>query len=125
MRARKWLRANFCEPFDLPQVAAHLGCSARMLQLSYKAVFGRTIRDDIVEMRLERAKKLLVDTDIPILRIPEHCGSDAPNHFMQFFKDECYLNAFIQELRDNNINYDVLYQEQNKYPRMIDMWSNK
>ena len=46
-------------------------------------------------------------------------------NFMQFFKDECYLNAFIQELRDNNINYDVLYQEQNKYPRMIDMWSNK
>ena len=44
-------------------------------------------------------------------------------NFMQFFKDECYLNAFIQELRDNNINYDVLYQEQNKYPRMIDLWS--
>lgn len=87
VRARKWLRANFCEPFDLPQVAAHLGCSARMLQLSYKAVFGRTIRDDIVEMRLERAKKLLVDTDMPILRIPEHCGSNAPNHFLRLFKE--------------------------------------
>ncbi len=87
VRARKWLRANFCEPFDVPQVAAHLGCSARMLQLSYKAVFGRTIREDIVEMRLERAKKLLVDTDMPILRIPERCGSDAPNHFLRLFKE--------------------------------------
>jgi AraC-like DNA-binding protein len=58
-----------------------------MLQLSYKAVFGRTIREDIVEMRLERAKKLLVDTDMPILRIPERCGSDAPNHFLRLFKE--------------------------------------
>ena len=87
VRARKWLRANFCEPFDVPQVAAHLGCSPRMLQLSYKAVFGRTIRDDIVEMRLERAKKLLVDTDMPVLHIPERCGSDAPNHFLRLFKE--------------------------------------
>ena len=87
VRARKWLRSNFCESFEVPQVAAHLGCSARMLQLSYKAVFGRTIRDDIVEMRLERAKKLLVDTDMPILRIPEQCGSDAPNHFLRLFKE--------------------------------------
>ena len=58
-----------------------------MLQLSYKTVFGRTIRDDIVEMRLERAKKLLVDTDMPVLRIPEQCGSDAPNHFLRLFKE--------------------------------------
>ena len=57
-----------------------------MLQLSYKAVFVRTMQEDLIEMRLERAKKLLADTDIPVLRIPEHCGSDAPNHFMQFFK---------------------------------------
>ena len=57
-----------------------------MLQISYKAVFGRTIRDDVLEMRLERAKKLLMDTDMPILRIPERCGSDAPNHFLRLFK---------------------------------------
>ena len=86
VRARKWLRVHCGEPFDIAQVAAHLGCSARMLQLSYKAVFGRTMRDDVLEMKLERAKKLLVDTDLPILGIPERCGSDAPNHFLGLFK---------------------------------------
>ncbi len=86
VRARKWLRDNCGAPFEVRQVAAHVGCSTRMLQLSYKAVFDRTMQEDLIEMRLERAKKLLADTDIPVLRIPEHCGSDAPNHFMQFFK---------------------------------------
>ena len=86
VRARKWLRDNCGEPFDIAQVAAHLGCSARMLQISYKAVFGKTMREDVLEMRLERAEKLLADTDIPVLRIPERCGSDAPNSFLRLFK---------------------------------------
>ena len=86
VRARKWLRDNCGAPFEVRQVAAHIGCSTRMLQLSYKSVFDRTMQEDLIEMRLELAKKLLSDTDIPVLRIPERCGSDAPNHFMQFFK---------------------------------------
>ena len=44
------------------------------------------MRDDLVDMRLERAKRLLVDTGLPVGRIPESCGSDVPNHFMQLFK---------------------------------------
>lgn len=43
-------------------------------------------------------------------------------NFMQYFKEECYLKAFIKDLRDNNINYDVLYAEKTKYPNMIDLW---
>ena len=87
VRARKWLRGHCGERFDFAQVASHLGCSARMLETSYRTVFGRTMQQDLMEMRLERAKKLLDDTDIPILRIPERCGSAAPNHFLQLFKE--------------------------------------
>ena len=43
-------------------------------------------------------------------------------NFMQYFKDECYLKAFIKDLRDNDINYDVLYAEDTKYPNLIDLW---
>ncbi|MBQ7715560.1 MAG: hypothetical protein IJT70_06800, partial [Clostridia bacterium] len=46
-------------------------------------------------------------------------------NFMQYFENECYLNAFIKELRENEIDYDVLYQEQTKYPGMIDLWGNE
>lgn len=86
VRARAWLRDNCCGPVDFAQVAALVGCSMRMLQLSYKTVFGRTMQQDIVEMRIERAKRLLSGGDTPICKIPELCGSDAPNHFLQLFK---------------------------------------
>ncbi len=43
-------------------------------------------------------------------------------NFMQFFPQEDYLNAFIRELRANNINYDVLYQTPTNYPLMAKIW---
>ena len=57
-----------------------------MLQLSYKAVFGRTVQEDLSEMRLERAKRLLADTSIPVCDIPERVGFASPNHLMRLFK---------------------------------------
>ena len=86
VRARKWLRENFRQKIAVSQVAAQLGCSPRVLQISYKAVFGRPMREDLIDMRLEHARKLLADTDIPVYLVPERCGSDAPHHFLRLFK---------------------------------------
>jgi len=44
-------------------------------------------------------------------------------NFMQFFEEDDYLRAFIGQLRENDINYDVLYQEQTKYPGFLCPWS--
>ena len=44
-------------------------------------------------------------------------------NFMQYFEYDGYLKEFIQQLRDNDINYDVLYQEATKYPLMVDLWN--
>lgn len=43
-------------------------------------------------------------------------------NFMQFFEGEDYLTAFIKQLRENDINYDVLYAEPTKYPGFITPW---
>ena len=86
LRAREWLQANCCRRIDGIDCAAALGCSTRTLQMSYKSVFGRSMRQDVIEMRLDHAQKLLVDTDIPVCRIPERCGVEATSHFMRMFK---------------------------------------
>jgi LacI family transcriptional regulator len=84
--ARKWLRANCGERIECEHVAAQFGCSTRMLQTSYKSVFGKSMQDDLIEMRLERAKKLLADTESPVCHIPELCGLEATSYFMRLFK---------------------------------------
>ena len=84
--AREWMLANCCRRIEGPEGAAALGCSTRTLQLSYKSVFGRTMQQDLIEMRLEHARKLLSDTDVPVCRVAECCGVKASSHFMRQFK---------------------------------------
>ena len=63
-----------------------IGCSPRLLQFSYKAVFGRTVQEDLAEARLAMAKRLLSDRRIPVCDVPGRVGFESPGHFMQFFK---------------------------------------
>ena len=43
-------------------------------------------------------------------------------NFIQFFEGEDYLRAFVGQLRENDINYDVLYQEETKFPGIELPW---
>ena len=86
IRARKYLREHAAEALASATLAAHLGCSPRALQLSYRAVFGCTVQEDLANARLDLAKTLLADTDIPVCDIPERCGFESPNHLMRLFK---------------------------------------
>lgn len=87
VRARKVLRGQFSQKsVSSESIAVQLGCSRRLLQLAYKAVFRRTIQEDLAEMRLERAKKLLDAGDVPVCDIPERVGFSSPDYLMRLFK---------------------------------------
>lgn len=69
----------------------------------------------------------LPSTALPSCETPITLELSAVNgsfyvNFMQFFDGEEYVNAFIRQLRENDINYDVLYQEQTKYPGFVCPW---
>ncbi len=44
-------------------------------------------------------------------------------NFLQYFEEQDILDAFIGQLREGGINYDVLYQETARYPGMPDLFS--
>ena len=44
------------------------------------------MQQDLIDMRLEHARRLLADTDVPVCRVPECCGAKAASHFMRLFK---------------------------------------
>ena len=86
VRAREYLRAHASEPLGTARLAAILGCSPRLLQLSYKAVFGCTVQEDLQEARLDLARKLLAENRVPICDIAECVGFESPFHLMKLFK---------------------------------------
>lgn len=69
----------------------------------------------------------LPSTALPSCETPLTLELSAVNgsfyvNFVQFFEGEAYLRAFIEQLRENNIDYDVLYQEDAKYPALELPW---
>jgi len=62
--------------------------SRRVLEIRFRKLLGSTILREIQKVRIERAKRLLLETDYPIERIAEIVGFATGSYFVQFFRSE-------------------------------------
>ena len=65
----------------------------------------------------------LPSTALPSTHVPLTIELSALNgyfflNFMQFFHEDAYFSAFVRQLRENNIDYDVLDLLDANYPRV-------
>lgn len=66
-------------------VAEHAYVSSSHLNRLFRAEFGLSIMQYVARRRLETAKSLLVDSDLPVLEIGKIVGYYNPSYFTQFF----------------------------------------
>lgn len=72
--------------YSISSLAASVGLSASYFQVIYKKIFGRPCHEDIIFARIDKAKSLLLSTDIPISAIARSCGYENDAHFSRQFK---------------------------------------
>ena len=72
--------------FNVEAFADEMKCSPRKLQRDMKAKIGRSPSKFIWTFRLERAKKLLEDSEQTIKEIAHKVGFESPEHFSTTFK---------------------------------------
>lgn len=72
--------------FSLGVLATRLGYSISYLSTLFKKYFGENFRDHLLDMRLERAKILLLSTQLKNYEIAVAVGIDDPNYFSACFK---------------------------------------
>ena len=84
--AREYIRKHATAGISVPDVAASLGVSTRLLEKNYRAVTGRTVLADIQAMRLEKVKDMLRKTTMPIDNIGPFCGFNSPSHLKKLFR---------------------------------------
>ena len=70
----------------IDEVARTIGISRSGLQHQYKKMFGISIKEDMIRARLERAKRLLAETNMTIQEIAFACGYSNEYHFIRQFK---------------------------------------
>lgn len=73
-RAVEFIRLNACGGIRVEDVTKEMGVSRRGGELRFRMTTGHSINEEIMSVRLEKAKSLLADPKFPIDRIYAECG---------------------------------------------------
>ena len=81
-----YIRANYRQHFSIDQLAevAHLSVSA--LERRFKKYLAKTPKQFINEIRLENARRLLVETNTPISQVGDETGFTDHSYFSKQFR---------------------------------------
>jgi AraC family transcriptional regulator, glycine betaine-responsive activator len=77
------------KPLSLDRIAKTTGLSRRQIERLFKRHLNCVPKRYYLEMRLRRARELLLQTSMPIMDITTACGFQSPPHF-----SKCYRNQF-------------------------------
>lgn len=80
----RYIRANALNGLLVADVARQFDISRRTIERRFKKHFGRTVDQEITNLRIEHAKQLLRDTLSPVADIGEQAGFDR-NYFIKAF----------------------------------------
>ncbi len=94
------IRANPQFDWNSDSIADEYGISKGYLMKLYKAQFGITFTDDLINVRLDKARKLLKSTNMRLAEIADNCGYNNIYHFMRQFKKRFGMTAI--QYRDNS-----------------------
>lgn len=83
--ALEFIRRQNGRDISVEHVVHEAAVSRRILEKRFRQVVGRTILEEIHLVRLERAKRLLVETPYPVSKIAHIAGFGTTGYFIQFF----------------------------------------
>jgi LacI family transcriptional regulator len=84
--ALRFIREHACEQIGVKQVLDVVPLSRRSLEARFVKLLGCTPHDQILRCRVERAKQLLSDTDLPIKSIAGVVGARSPEYLSVLFR---------------------------------------
>ena len=83
--ALRFIRDTVTRLISVRDVTDHVGVSRRTLERRFDHVFGHGIYDEITDCRLVRAKRLLLETDLPSYRVAEAAGFSNIQPMLRLF----------------------------------------
>jgi len=84
--ALRFIHDNAGRPIRVYDVVANLCDARRTLEIRFRQALGRSIHAEIERTRIERAKRLLLETDLPLPKVAKECGFGSPSYLAAVFK---------------------------------------
>jgi AraC-like DNA-binding protein len=85
-QAKTILTENFDKHITIPQLAKRTGINEAKLKEGFRELYGHSIHVYLQQLRLEKAKHLLMTTEMAITDITYHIGYSHVTHFSTLFK---------------------------------------
>lgn len=84
--ARDYIGQNAAQPLSVEDVASYAGLSQMTLKRGFRAMFGITPWNYVIECRLREAQRLLESSPLSLNDIALHCGFAHASHMTRFFQ---------------------------------------
>ena len=85
-KARAYIAEHACDGIRVADVVLHLGVSRSLLDLRFRQVCGKSVLEDILDVRFAEVRRQLSRTGHTILQIGHDCGFNDPDHLKRMFK---------------------------------------
>ncbi len=90
--AMRFIRERACEGIGVADVLSRVPVSRSVLQRRFRSLLGRSIHGAIAGVRLQRAKQLLIDTDLPLSAIAQRAGFSHVEYLCAAFRQATGLS---------------------------------
>lgn len=97
-----YIRQNFQHPFTIEELAEVAYLSVSALERRFKKYLAKTPKQFINEVRLENARKLLVETNMPISQVGDATGFSDHSYFSKQFR--LFFGELPSDFRRNYYN---------------------
>lgn len=78
---------RFTQKVSLDEIAQNVGYSKYYISMVFHKEYGSTIQDFIINQRIEFAKKLILETNLPMTEIIMECGFSSTSNFYSKFNE--------------------------------------
>ena len=86
VQAIEVMRANLEDPLPPSEVARDVGLSTRQLERLFSRYLNTSPKKYYMGLRLEKARNLLMQTELSLMEICVLCGFRAPSHFSKSYR---------------------------------------
>lgn len=85
-KATAMMRDTIEDPLSPADIAAEIGISTRQLERLFGKFLNTSPKKFFMDLRLDRARHLLIQSEASVVEIAIACGFDSPGHFSRVYK---------------------------------------
>jgi transcriptional regulator GlxA family with amidase domain len=93
-RVIQMMEANIEDPISPAILARDVGLSTRQLERLFRRYLNRSPKRYYMELRLGKARNLLLQTDMSVINVALACGFTSPSHFSKCYRAQYHITPY-------------------------------